>query len=84
MLLPSPGVNVGKAYTWTAMHTFTAAPTSATFTGVPTGTTNTTSTLVVNPASATGNADLIWAGLAGTASRGAWRNPGFLGDPGRQ
>lgn len=33
---------------------------------IPTGTTATTSTLVVNPASATANADLIWAGVGNT------------------
>lgn len=53
--------------TWTGMHTFTASPTSITLTGVPTGTTATTSTLVVNPASATANADLLWLGIAGVA-----------------
>jgi len=66
-LLPSDTPNTSKAYTWTAMQTMTASPTSLTLTGVPTGTTSTTSTLVVNPASATANADLVWAGIAGTA-----------------
>jgi len=64
-LLPSDTPNTSKAYTWSAMQTMTASPTSLTLTGVPTGTTSTTSTLVVNPASATANADLIWAGIAG-------------------
>lgn len=56
--------------TWSGMHTFTASPTSLTLTGVPTGTTATTSTLVVNPPSASANADLAWMGIAGAAK---WR-----------
>ena len=64
-LLPAPGFSTGKAYTVTGAWTMTAAPTSLTLTGVPTGTTSTTSTLVLNPASATSNANLIWAGVNG-------------------
>lgn len=67
MEIPVCSPNLGKAYNWAGLHTFAEAPTSATFTGVPTGATSTTSTLVVNPASATADADLIWAGINSVA-----------------
>ena len=65
MLIPAQ-FSSAKAYTWPSEQTFTGMP-GATFTGVPTGTAPTTSTLVINPASATANADLLWAGVGDAA-----------------
>lgn len=55
-----------------AVSTFTVTGLSthsgfATFTKPPTGVTPATSTLSINPASATANADLLWIGVAGSA-----------------
>lgn len=63
MHVDASGFNLGRDYSVSGGWVFTHELPSATFTGVPTGTTHTTSTLVVNPASATGNADLAWFGV---------------------